>query len=105
MSTPSVEIPSRAEWPGPGRREECEVSAPRAHPWRREEEKVGILSQDASPRAQVASGWDPRYPQASLLSFLGPGCLRSEHLLCSPGKRSLLFLCSGIHKSVKKDLT
>lgn len=44
MSTPRVEILSRAEWPGQGRREECEVSAPRAHPWRREEEKVGILS-------------------------------------------------------------
>ena len=39
MSTPSVEILSRAEWPGQGRREECEVSAPRAHLWGREEEK------------------------------------------------------------------
>lgn len=48
MSTPSVEILSRAEWPGQGRREECEVSAPRAHRWGREEEKVGILSHDAS---------------------------------------------------------
>ena len=57
MSTPSVEILSRAEWPGQGRREECEVSAPRAHLWGREEEKVGILSHNASPRAQIASGW------------------------------------------------
>lgn len=81
MSTPRVEILSRAEWPGQGRREDCEVSAPRAHPWGRGEEKVGILSQDASPRAQVASGWDPRYPQASLLSFLGPGC--SGQSVCS----------------------
>ena len=52
MSTPSVEILSRAEWPGQGRREECEVSAPRAHRWGREEEKVGILSHDASTQAQ-----------------------------------------------------
>lgn len=107
MSTPNVEILSRAEWPGQGRRQECEVSAPRAHPWGREEEKKWEFSATMPPQGhrRPQAGQDPRYPQASLISFLGPGCLRSKHLLCSPGKRSLLFLCSGIHKSVKKDLT
>ena len=70
MSTPNVEILSRAEWPGQGRREECEVSAPRAHLWGREEEKVGILSHNASPRAQIASGWARSLLSTSLSDLL-----------------------------------
>lgn len=81
-----------------------EASAPRAGLWGGEEESGEILIQGASPGAQVPkAGSDPCYGQDSVMvCFSGPGCLRSEHLLGSIGKRSLLSFCSGIHKGEKK---
>lgn len=82
------------------------VSAPRARLWDVEGEEMGILIQAARDKGTrwPKFGADPCYQQASLIFpfFLGPGCLRSEHLLCSFGERSLLSRCPGIHKSEKK---
>lgn len=63
------------------------VSVPRARLWDVEGEEMGILIQAAPDKGTrwPKFGADPCYQQASLifLFFLGPGCLRSEHLICS----------------------
>ena len=43
MSTPSVEILSRAEWPGQGRREECEDLTERSSMMEHEGSELGFV--------------------------------------------------------------